>query len=128
MKIVIIILAMLTLLIWIGAGIRLASATKDTEPLISYRADKDAVEAVSAPQPKIGETGKSGALVEHLRGGRLSEMEQTSSIATSNPQASTDYNGNKAMESAERITDKREEQLGDAKKKIKILKKKTRTT
>lgn len=122
MKIVVIILAVITLLIWVGAGIRLSSSTQDTTPLFSFVGGSKSTDTnTAAAKGKFGETGKGGAVVSHLRGGRLAEMEETSAISTSNPQSNTDYNGTKEMEQAEEITDRRETDLGKAKKKIAII-------
>ncbi|MCC7392503.1 hypothetical protein IT571_09140 [Candidatus Sumerlaeota bacterium] len=124
MKIVVIILAILTLTIWMFAGIRLFTATPDTKPLISLDSltmSKSPQSDNSTPGAKIGETGKGGALVNHLRGNRLEEMENTASISTANPHGNVEASGATEMERAEEITDRRESDLKEAKKKIAIL-------
>ena len=119
MKWAVIILTVLTVLIWAAAGLRISTATPDTPPLVNLSelvggGSGDSSEA--APAPK--EPGRGQEAMKAMSGGHLREMEQTAEISTSNPQAGTEYNANKALERASSIEDGRQDDLDDAKKKI----------
>lgn len=114
------IVAVLTILIVTAAFLRVATSSQDTEPFVKA-SDLTRLGSKSSPdsqQEAFGKTGTGGAVVEHLRGGRLDEIEQTGGIATGNPQSNTDYNASKAVERASSIEDGRQGDLDDAKKKI----------
>ncbi len=125
MKGFVIVLVILNLIIFSGAGYRLFTSTQETEPFVDVMSivpvggdsEEDYTSAPPADEANIGETGTGGAVVEHLKGSRVDEINAQAEISTGSG-GNTDYNAGASLERASKIEDGRQGDLDDAKKKI----------
>lgn len=121
MKWALIIVACIDVLLLLAAGVRFATANENTPPLIDFNAmfmgggGNDA----ASDGPGIGETGKGGDVVNHLKG-RSWEAEETAGFVGGGGGGNAEYTGNQ-LQRASDVVDGREDDLDDAKAKMRKL-------
>ncbi len=116
MKWALIIVACIDVLLLLGAGVRFATSTGDTPPLIDIQSFISGGNS-STPEPadaSFGETGTSGEVAEHLKG-RSWEYGETAGMVGSGGNA--EYSGDQ-FNRAQKTLDSREGDLDDAKSKM----------
>lgn len=131
MKYALVILLVIDLVLVSGAIYRLFTAKPDTPPLISIPVLVSGERSAATPSSPKAPAARSGnpaapaadttrrdAVVDHLRGSRVGEMEETATISTTSPHGNAEYNTDKALERAASIEEGREGDLDDAKARI----------
>ncbi len=123
MKAALIIFLALDIFLVLGAGIRVATSSANTDPYVDFSAvttgGSSSSTTASSGEAGVGETGASGAFVDHMKGSqRVDEIGETGSVSTSSPHGNAGASATGSLERASAVEDNRESDLDDAKKKM----------